>query len=99
MTEVGPPQVTIQCDCSITFAFRGANRFTRGEILNTVYQEVWMAISEYKRTELHHADEAREIEDFAVRIATIENARKIEELCALVDLCPKSLFERFLGVL
>lgn len=58
-----------------------------------------MAISEYERTELHHTDETREVEDFAVGIPTVEDTGKIKEFCALIDFCPKSLFECFLGVL
>jgi len=58
-----------------------------------------MAISEHERTELHHANKTREIEDFAVGIATVEDTGQIEELGALIDFRPKSLFERFLGVL
>lgn len=58
-----------------------------------------MAISEYERTELHHADETREVEDFAVGIPTVEDTGKIEEFCALVYFCPKSFFQRFLSVL
>lgn len=57
-----------------------------------------MVVSEYERTELHHANETREVEDFAVGIPAIKDTRKIKEFCSLVDFCPKSLFERFLGV-
>lgn len=58
-----------------------------------------MAIPEYERTELHHANETREIEDFAVGIATVENARQVEQLCTLVYFRPEPLLECFLGVL
>lgn len=58
-----------------------------------------MAISEYEGTELHHADETREIEDFSVRVATVEDTGEIEKFCALVDFRPESFFERLFGVL
>lgn len=57
-----------------------------------------MAISEYERAELHHANETREIEDLTVGIPTVEDTGKIEEFCTLVNFRPKSLFECFLGV-
>lgn len=55
-----------------------------------------MAISEDKRSELHHADEARKIQDLSVWIASVEDAGEVKELCTLIYLCPKTLLDGFL---
>lgn len=52
-----------------------------------------MAVPEYQRPELHDTDETRQIEDLGVGIATVEDTREIEELCALVYLIPKAFLE------
>jgi len=52
-----------------------------------------MAVPEDKRSELHDADETGKIEDLGIGITTIENAREIEELRALVYLIPETFFE------
>jgi hypothetical protein len=57
-----------------------------------------MAVSEDERSELHYTDETREVEDFGVGVAAVENTGEIEKLCALVYFCPKALFEGFLGI-
>ena len=54
-----------------------------------------MSISEDERTEFHDGDETREIHNFRVWITTVENARKVEEFCALVYFCPETVFEGF----
>lgn len=58
-----------------------------------------MIISEYERTKLHHANETRKVKDFAVGVPTVEDTRKIEEFCALINFRPESLFQRLLDVL
>lgn len=55
-----------------------------------------MRVSEYKRSEFHDGDETGEVQDFGIGVPAIDNARKIKEFCALVDLSPKTLFECFL---
>lgn len=52
-----------------------------------------MAVPKNQRPELHDANETRKIEDLSVGITTIENAREIEELCALVYFIPETFFE------
>ena len=56
-----------------------------------------MLIAEDEGAELHDGDEAGEVEDLGVGVATVENAGEIEELRTLVDLCPKTLFECLFG--
>ena len=54
-----------------------------------------MSVSEDERTEFHDGDETGEIHDFCIRITTIENAGEVKEFCALVYLCPETVFEGF----
>jgi hypothetical protein len=54
-------------------------------------------IPEDERTEFHNRDEARKVENFGIRVPTVNDARQIEELSALVDLGPKPLFKGLLG--
>ena len=56
-----------------------------------------MLITEDKRAELHDGDEAGEVEDFGVGIASVEDTGEVEELSTLVNLGPKALFQRLLG--
>lgn len=58
-----------------------------------------MGVAEDKRTKFHDADESREVKDFSVGVAAVQNTREVEELRALVDFSPETLFERFLGIL
>lgn len=52
-----------------------------------------MCVTEHQGAEFHDADESGEIENFGVRVSAIENAGKVEEFGALIDLCPETLFE------
>lgn len=52
-----------------------------------------MGIAEDKRAELHDGDKTRQVENFGVRIASIEDARKVKKLCALIDFSPEALFQ------
>ena len=56
-----------------------------------------MSIPENQRPKLHHGDEASEILDFGVRIAAVEDSRKIKKLGALIDFGPESFLESLLG--
>ena len=56
-----------------------------------------MLIAEDEGAELHDGNEAGEIEDLGVGVATVEDAGEIEELRTLVYLCPKALLECFFG--
>ena len=56
-----------------------------------------MGVAEDQGAELHNADEAGKVHDFGVGISPIKDSRQIEQLCALVDFCPKPLFESFFG--
>ena len=58
-----------------------------------------MGVAENERAEFHDADESREVKDFSVGVAAVQNTREVEELRALVDFSPETLFERFLGIL
>ena len=58
-----------------------------------------MRVTKDKGSELHDADETREVEDFGVGVSTIENAREIEEFCTLINFSPEPLLENLLGVL
>ena len=57
-----------------------------------------MRVAEDERTELHDGDEATEVLDLGVGVAAVEHAGEVEELCALVYLCPETLLERLFGV-
>lgn len=57
-----------------------------------------MRIAENQWTEFHHRDKSREVHNFSVRIATIDNSREIEKLCTLVNFCPEALFQRLFSV-
>jgi hypothetical protein len=52
-----------------------------------------VSIPEDQGPELHDADESGKIEDLGIGITTVENAREIEKLCALVYLIPEASFE------
>lgn len=52
-----------------------------------------MSIPEDQGSELHDADETGKIENLGIRITTVENAREIEKLRALVYLIPEASFE------
>lgn len=56
-----------------------------------------MRIPENQRPKLHHRDEASEILDFGVRIAAVEDSRKIKELGALIDFSPEPFLEGLFG--
>ena len=56
-----------------------------------------MRVPVNKGTELHDRDEAGEVENFGVGVAAVEHARKVEELSTLVNFCPESLLQSFLG--
>ena len=96
-TVVGAAHVTIEGDRAVALALGGANLLTRGEVLETVGKHVGMLITEDKRAELHDGDEAGEVEDFGVGIASVEDTGEVEELSTLVNLGPKALFQRLLG--
>ena len=57
-----------------------------------------MLIPEDQRPELHDGDEAGEEVDLGVGIPAVDDAGEGEELRALVDLGPESMFQSFLGV-
>ena len=52
-----------------------------------------MGIAEDKRAELHDGDKTRQVEDFGIRIASIEDARKVKKLCTLINFSPEALFQ------
>ena len=52
-----------------------------------------MSIAKDERPELHNGNEAREIHDFGVGIATIDDPGEVEELRALVNFCPETFFK------
>jgi hypothetical protein len=56
-----------------------------------------MRIPKYQRSKLHHRDEAGKILNFRVRIAAVEDSRKIKELGALIDFSPESFLEGLFG--
>ena len=56
-----------------------------------------MGVAEDQGAEFHDADEAGEVHNFSVRVSPVKDSRQIEQLCALVDFCPKPLFEGFFG--
>ena len=56
-----------------------------------------MRVAEDERAELHHADEAREVHDLGVGVASVEHTGEVEELRALVDFRPEALLEHLLG--
>lgn len=58
-----------------------------------------MGVAEHERTEFHDADESREVEDLSVWVAAVQDTGEVEELRALIDFGPETLFERFLGIL
>lgn len=58
-----------------------------------------MRVAEDERAEFHDADESREVKDLSVGVAAVQDTREVEELRALVDFSPETLFERFLGIL
>ena len=55
-------------------------------------------IAKSEGPKLEHRDEPAQIRNFSVRITTIENTRKIEKLCALINLGPETFFQHFLSV-
>jgi hypothetical protein len=56
-----------------------------------------MRIAENEGAEFHDGNEASEVEDFGVGVTAIDNTRKVEKFCALVDFCPETLFKGFFG--
>lgn len=58
-----------------------------------------MRVSEDERSELHNADETREVQDLGIRVSTIEDTGKVEELSTLIYLRPETLFEGLFSVL
>lgn len=95
--EVRSTEVSIQCDCPVDCRVR-PDQFSRREVLNSVSEEVRMRVPKHEWAELHHGDKPREIHDLCVGVSSIHNARKVEQLRALVDLCPESLLKGFFGV-
>lgn len=54
-----------------------------------------MGITENERTEFHDGNETGEVEDFGIGVTTVDDSRKIEEFCALIDFRPETLLEGF----
>lgn len=51
-----------------------------------------MRVAEDERAEFHDADESREVKDLSVGVAAVQDTREVEELRALVDFSPETLF-------
>lgn len=97
LAKVGTPKIPVQRDGTIALAFRSTDRFSRCKILDTVCEEIWVAVAKNERPELHHADEAGKVKDLCVGITPVEDTGEIEQFCALIYLSPEALFNIFLG--
>lgn len=52
-----------------------------------------MRIPPYDGPKLHDADETAKIHYFILWIFVVYQTRKVEKLCSLINLCPKSLLQ------
>ena len=57
-----------------------------------------MRIAKYQGAEFHDGDESRQVHDFLVGVSTVDDTRKVEQLGALVYLCPEPFLEPFLCI-
>ena len=95
---IGATHVTIESHGAVAFALGLTNLLARRKILETVGEQVGMGVAKDEGAELHDRDEAGEVENLGVGVAAVEDAREVEELCALVDLRPEALLEGLFGV-
>lgn len=56
-----------------------------------------MRVAEDEGSEFHDGNEAGKVDDLRIGIAAIDDPGEVEELCALVDFCPKTFLEGFFG--
>ena len=73
-TEIGAPEIAIKRHSPVAFALKCANLLMRSQILHAVGEKIRVGVSEDEGAALHDGDEAREVEDFSVRISAIEKA-------------------------
>lgn len=96
-SEVRAAKVSIHSDSAVTLAIRGLYLLPRSEVLHAVNEKIRMRVAEDQWAKFHDTDKAGKIQNFRVRITTVENTRQIEEFCALIYLRPETLFECLLG--
>ena len=56
-----------------------------------------MGVAKDKWTELHDANEAREVLNLCVRISTVDDTGKVEQFGTIVDFSPETMFQTLLG--
>ncbi len=56
-----------------------------------------MRVTKHEGAELHDGDEAGQVQNFSVGVATIEDTGEVEELGTLVDLGPEALLQSLLS--
>jgi hypothetical protein len=69
--QVRSTDVAVNSDRAVTLPLGRPDEFSRGEIFQSIDEDVWMGVSEDERTELHDADETGEVHDFGVGISSI----------------------------
>ncbi len=69
-------------------------------------RQIFHAVSDHERMigavsqvlELHHRDETRQVVHLVFAVLAVHHACQVEQLGALVNLCPETMFQPFLGL-
>ena len=72
-TKVGAANITIECHRAVTFPLQLAYFVAGCEVLHTICKEVGMGVTEDERAKFHNGDEAGEVENLGIRVATIKD--------------------------
>mmetsp|Transcript_11845 Transcript_11845/g.34960 ORF Transcript_11845/g.34960 Transcript_11845/m.34960 type:complete len:278 (-) Transcript_11845:404-1237(-) len=96
--HVRAAQPAVHRDVAVTL-WRRSHCLARRVVLEAVAEHVGVRQPPRQRPRLDDRDEAREIEDLALEVAPMLDARQVEELGAVVDLGPEARLELLLRLL
>lgn len=99
LTIIGAAEVAVDGDGPVTLASGLPDLLSRSEVLEAVGEHVRMCVAEHEGAELHHGDEAGEVEDLGVGVPAVQDAREVEEFGPLIDLRPEAFLQGLFGVL